>query len=120
MMTKSRVALMAVAALVFLGAPHAIGGGDIAESANDIQPVGTGDKMPAATVRAIPRWKVSLTLSVLGNRSFCNGPSLPPRSRLPARPAAARTGAVRCAASWCRTVPHGATLRGSSGLRPCP
>jgi hypothetical protein len=50
MMTKTRVALTTVAVLVFLNAPYAFGGDDVAESANDIQPVGTGDKMPVKTV----------------------------------------------------------------------
>jgi hypothetical protein len=45
--------LTTVAVLVFLNAPYAIGGGDVAQSANDIQPVGTGDKMPAATVKTV-------------------------------------------------------------------
>ena len=67
MMTIMRVALMTLAALGFLGAPHAIGGGDVAESANDIQPVGTGDKMPAATVRTVEGEDFSLADAVAEN-----------------------------------------------------
>jgi hypothetical protein len=52
-MITMRKTLMTFAVLAFLSAPPGIGAGEIAESANDIQPVGTGDKMPAATVKTV-------------------------------------------------------------------
>jgi len=64
MMMKTRVALMTVATLAFLSVPHAIGGGEVAESANDIQPVGTGDRMPAATVKTVKGEDFSLADAV--------------------------------------------------------
>ena len=63
-MITMRKVLMAVAVLVFLNVPPGITAGEIAESANDIQPVGTGDKMPAATVRTVEGEDFSLADAV--------------------------------------------------------
>ena len=63
-MIPMRDSVMTFAVLAFVSALPGVGAGEIAESANDIQPLGTGQKMPAATVRTVEGEEFSLADAV--------------------------------------------------------
>jgi hypothetical protein len=63
-MITTRTVLVTAAILAFLSAPPGIGAGEVAESPNDIKPVGTGDKIPAAVVKTVKGDDLDLVAAV--------------------------------------------------------